>query len=138
MFRFLWICFNDVHSLVLPVEILVRALHPFCKINARDVVQSDVNVFGVKAQQFIPHPTTRHTHRGSGVMFLLHHMEQMKEAPFFLGQRFEELRFVWESGGGVRGGGVRGGVRGERSGGVRGGGKGGQKVMERSGRPLWF
>ena len=66
-------------------------------------------------------------------------MEQMKEAPFFLGQRFEELRFVWESGGGgVGGGGVRGGVRGERSGGVRGGGKGGQKVMERSGRPLWF
>ena len=74
-------------------------------------------------------------------MFLLHHMEQMEEAPFFLGQRFEELRFVWESGGGVRGG-VRGersgGVRGERSGGVRGGGKGGQKVMERSGRPLSF
>ena len=60
-------------------------------------------------------------------------MEQMKEAPFFLGQRFEELRFVWESGGGVRGG-----VRGERGGGVRGGGKGGQKVMERSGRPLSF
>ena len=59
-------------------------------------------------------------------------MEQMEETPFFSGQRFEKLRFVWECGGGVRGGGGGGG-----GGGVRGGGgKGGQKVMERSGRPF--
>ena len=59
-------------------------------------------------------------------------MKQMKETPFFSGQRFEKLRFVWECGGGVRGGGGGGG-----GGGVRGGGgKGGQKVMERSGRPF--